>query len=345
MKIESDRAKILSGVRFAKTQGSPIALLVENRDWVNWQDKLSVSGNGKGIEPLTAPRPGHADFAGMIKYGHMDLRNVLERSSARETAMRVAICTIARRVLEEFGIKVISHVVSIGGASMERSIAEQLRDLSNKEIDRSPVRCIDSHVEKEMMAEIDRAKENEDSIGGIFEIVVMGLPVGLGSHVQWDRKLDGRLAQALMSVQAIKGVEVGLGFEATRRPGSEVHDELFYENGRYYRRTNRAGGLEGGMTNGEPLVLRAAMKPLSTLMKPLHSVDMETKEPVLAHKERSDVCAVPPASIVGEAVVAFVLADAFLEKFGGDSVKECGRNLQAYRCRSEPVGLLSPIRL
>ncbi len=327
MKIEADRARILSGVRFGKTLGSPIALMVENRDWENWKDRMAVTPDGEA-DPVLIPRPGHADLSGMIKYGFGDIRNVFERSSARETAVRVAVCTVARKLLETFGILIASHVVAIGGARVEGS-GDESNSLSDGVVDRSPVRCLDPEAEHAMTAEIDRAKEAGDSLGGVFEVVVSGLPVGLGSYVHWDRRLDGRLAQALMSIQAIKGVEIGLGFESAYRNGSEVHDEILYEErgkGVYSRRTNRAGGLEGGMTNGEPLILRAAMKPIPTLTKPLRSVHVHSKEAVSAHRERSDVCAVPAASIVGESVVAFVLADAFLEKFGGDCVEECGRN-------------------
>ena len=355
MKIESDRAQILSGVRFGKTLGSPIALMVENRDWEHWREQMAVAPGGEA-DPVLVPRPGHADLAGMVKYGFGDIRDVLERSSARETAMRVAVCTVARKLLETFGISVASHVVAIGGARVERQegsrgageqggkgdssapllLCSPAEGKWEERVDRSPVRCLDPEAERAMMAEIDRAREAGDSVGGVFEVVVTGLPVGLGSYVQWDRRLDGRLAQALMSVQAIKGVEIGLGFEGAHRRGSEVHDEIFYEDRKtrgYYRRTNRAGGLEGGMTNGEPLILRAAMKPIPTLTRPLRSVHVRSKEGVSAHKERSDVCAVPAASIVGESVVAFVLADAFLEKFGGDSMEECRRNFEGYVSR------------
>jgi len=328
MKIEADRARILSGVRFGKALGSPIAMLVENKDWENWKERMAVTPDGEA-EPVLIPRPGHADLSGMIKYGFGDIRNVLERSSARETAVRVAVCSVARKLLETFGISIASHVTAIGGTRV-KSLGELSNSLLNKEVDHSPVRCLDPEAERAMRAEIDRAREAGDSLGGVFEVIVTGLPVGLGSYVHWDRRLDGRLAQALMSIQAIKGVEIGLGFESAYRKGSEMHDEIFYEERGtkgYSRRTNRAGGLEGGMTNGEPLILRAAMKPIPTLTKPLRSVHVRSKEAVSAHRERSDVCAVPAASIVGEAVVAFVLADAFLEKFGGDSVEECGRNL------------------
>ncbi len=336
MKIESDRAKILSGVRFGKTLGGPIALLIENKDWENWTERMSVEGSGENVTPVQIPRPGHADLAGSIKYGHVDIRNVLERSSARETATRVSIGTVARKLLEEFGIEIKSHVTCIGGVEGDRLSIEALKELSNEKIDKSPVRCVDPEIEKKMIEKIDEAKNAGDSAGGIFEVVVTGLPVGLGSHVHWDRKLDGRLAQALMSIQAMKGVEIGLGFDCARRKGSQVHDEIAYGDGGtttakgYYRKSNNAGGLEGGMTNGEPLIVRVAKKPISTLMRPLESVNMETKEKVLAHVERSDVCAVPAASVIGEAVVAFVLADAFLEKFGGDSMQEVRHNYEAY---------------
>ena len=257
MKIEADRARILSGVRFGKTLGSPIALMVENRDWENWKERMAVTPDGEA-EPVLIPRPGHADLSGMIKYGFGDIRNVLERSSARETAVRVAVCTVARKLLETFGISIVSHVVAIGRARVQGS-GKSSNSLSNEEADRSPVRCLDPEAEREMTAEIDQAKEAGDSLGGVFEVVVTGLPVGLGSHVHWDRRLDGRLAQALMSIQAIKGVEIGLGFESAYQKGSEVHDEIFCEErgkGAFSRRTNRAGGLEGGMTNGEPIILK-----------------------------------------------------------------------------------------
>ncbi|MFH1007908.1 MAG: chorismate synthase [Candidatus Latescibacterota bacterium] len=328
MKIESDRAQILSGVRFGRTLGSPVALMVENCDWENWRERMAVTPDGKA-DPVLIPRPGHADLAGMIKYGFGDIRNVLERSSARETAMRVAVCTLARKFLQTFGITIGSHVTAIGEARVP-GFADPFDPGSNQAADRSPVRCLDPKTEQAMRAEIDGAKAAGDSLGGIFEVVVTGLPVGLGSYVHWDRRLDGQLAEALMSIQAIKGVEIGLGFESAARRGSTVHDEILPADPgtqAYARRTNNAGGLEGGMTNGEPLVLRAAMKPIPTLTKPLQSVHVGTQEPIAAHHERSDVCAVPAASVVGEAVVAFTLANAFLEKFGGDSVAACGRNL------------------
>jgi chorismate synthase len=333
MKIESDRAKILSGVRFGKTLGSPIALIIENNDWKNWQTKMAVEEPSELVKEVTVPRPGHADFAGAVKYGHTDIRNVLERASARETAMRVALGAIAKIFLAQFGIKIVSHVVQIYSLKNPFSVANlgskelstdfQLDQISDR-ADDSPVRCLDPSLGKAMMAKIDEAKEQRNTVGGTFEVVALGVPVGLGSYAHWDRKLDARIAQAVMSIPAIKGVEIGLGFEAASRAGSEVHDPIYYDekSARYFRSSNHAGGLEGGVTNGMPLVVRAAMKPISTLMQPLDSVDMATKEKTPAHVERSDVCAVPAASIIGEAILALVLCDAFLEKFGGDSMNE-----------------------
>jgi len=323
MRIERDSVEILSGVRFGETLGSSISLLVENRDWENWRGVMDVEEPPSDLERITVPRPGHADLAGLMKYRRSDFRDILERSSARETAVRVALCSIARRFLEEFGIEITSYVLSIGRARGRELGADELVSLGNEAVDRSPVRCPDPEAEREMIDEIDRAKEDGDSVGGVFEIIVKGLPAGLGSHVHWDRRLDGLLAQALMSINGIKGVEIGSGFRCAGMRGSEVHDEIFWDGKGYFRRTNNAGGLEGGMTNGEPLVVRAAMKPIPTLVRPLRSVDISTHEQALAHKERSDVCAVPAASIVGEAMVAFVVARSFLEKFGGDSLQEC----------------------
>ena len=320
MKIESDRARILSGVRGGRTLGTPIALMIENRDWVNWQDRMAV-GSGDTGPTVTMPRPGHADLAGALKYGHEDLRNVLERASARETAMRVGLGSIARRLIGEFGVEILSCVVAIGSARLDAQDL-CLAEMSNDAVDRSPVRCPDPEVERVMIEEIDRTRDAGDSIGGTFVVMATGVPPGLGSYVHWDRRLDGRLAQVMMSIPAIKAVEIGLGVEVGGRPGSEVHDEIFWEEGSYRRGSNNAGGLEGGVTNGEPVVIRATMKPIPTLRKPLRSVDMRTKEPMDAHFERSDACAVPAASVVGEAMAALVLADAFLEKFGGDSVEE-----------------------
>ncbi len=335
MKIEKDEAVILSGVRAGKTLGSPIALLIRNKDWENWKEIMEA---GPAAAParreVTRPRPGHADLAGALKYDQADIRNILERASARETAARVAVGAIAKRLLEEFDIRVAGHVVELGRVAADLD-AIPLQDLAQR-AEVSEVRCADAKASQAMVEHIDEARARGTSVGGIFEIVVTGVPVGLGSHVHWDRKLDGRLAQALMSIQAIKGVEVGLGFEAARRFGLEVHDEIGYDasrsrsGSRFYRLSNRAGGLEGGTTNGEPIVVRAAMKPLSTQMTPLQSVDLASKAAAKAAVERSDVCAVPAATVIGEAVVAFEVARALCEKFGGDSLGEMQRNHRAY---------------
>jgi chorismate synthase len=333
MKIERDRVRILSGVRWGYTLGSPVTLQILNRDWENWKDAMALEPPPPGAphREVTRPRPGHADLAGAMKYGHRDIRNVLERSSARETTARVAVAGVARKLLAEFEIRVLSHVTEIGGVRVPDDL-----DLTWDEIARraeaSEVRCADPATEAAMIAAIDEARAKGDTLGGVVEVVALGCPVGLGSYVQWDRRLDGRLAQALCSIQAIKGCEFGLGFEAARRPGSAVHDEILFDPGAGFRRaSNNAGGLEGGVTNGQPVVVRAAMKPLSTLRTPLRSVDLATKEAVEAVVERSDVCAVPAAGVVAEAMVAIVLADALLEKFGGDSVEEIRRNYTAYQ--------------
>jgi chorismate synthase len=325
MRIEQDAVEILAGVRHGRTLGSPIALLVRNRDWDNWSETMRVEAGGDpGLRSVHVPRPGHADLPGAVKYGHRDLRNVLERASARETAMRVAIGAVARRFLEEFGVEIGSRVVSIGGvidpSDPEASPASRLNEVT----DASPVRAVSAEVSEQMVRAIDEAKAAGDTLGGVFEVRVTGLPVGLGSHVHWDRRLDGELARAFMSLNAIKGVEIGLGFAAALTPGSSAHDELFKSGGAStaVRRTRRAGGVEGGITNGDVLVVRAAMKPLATLVKPLRSVDLRIGEEVAAHVERSDVCAVPAAAVIGEALAALVIADAFLVKFGGDSVEE-----------------------
>ncbi|MBT5872445.1 MAG: chorismate synthase [Candidatus Latescibacteria bacterium] len=330
MQIEKDTIEILSGIRHGKTMGGPVSLMVHNDDWKNWTD---VMGIGPTDTPTTRrrvskPRPGHADLAGGLKYNHRDLRNILERASARETTMRVAVGAIAKRMLAEFQIDVFSHVTRIG------QVDAVLDGLSNDKIrndsEGSPVRCADVSASAEMVSEIDRAKELKDTIGGIFEVRVTNAPPGLGSHVQWDRKLDARLAQAVMSIQAVKGVEIGMGFDVTNVLGSEVHDEIFYGDGQFYRETNRAGGIEGGMTEGEDIVVRGALKPIATLMRTIMSVDIETKEPFDSAKERSDVCTVPAAGVIGEAVVAFEIADALCAKFGGDSMDEMKRNYDGY---------------
>ena len=332
-KIESDTVEILSGVRFGKAMGSPVTLLVRNRDWANWTTKMSIEPLPEGVDApaaIAVPRPGHADFTGMMKFGHDDLRNTLERSSARNTATLVAAGAVARAILGEFGVSVSSHVVNIGGVKVNADNLD-LREVGRLAED-SPVRVADPNAEAKMIASIDAAKARGDTLGGVFEVIALGVPVGLGSYSQWDTRLDGKLAQALMSIQAIKGVEVGIGFRAADVPGSEVHDAFFYEGdaGRYRRGSNNAGGTEGGISNGEPLVVRAVMKPIATLMKQLPSVNLQTKEGVPAFAERSDVCAVPAAAVVGEAMVAWVLAVEMCAKFGGDSLGEMRANFDAY---------------
>jgi chorismate synthase len=329
MKIEKDTVQLLSGVRWGETIGSPVTLVVQNRDWENWCEKMSPLPEYRDDSiAVTRPRPGHADLSGVMKYNLNDARNVLERSSARETAVRVAVGAVAKALLAEFGIKVGGFVTELGGISATTP-TEALEKLWLTAAD-SETFCCDAAAEVEMKRVIDAAQSGGDTLGGVVEVQVVGAPPGLGSFVQWDRKLDARLAMALMSVQAIKGVEVGIGFDAARRPGSKVHDEIFYKDG-YCRTSNNAGGIEGGMSNGEPIVVRAAMKPIPTLYSPLRSVDMRTHEPFEATVERSDTCAVPAALVVAEAVVAIEIANALLEKFGGDSIVEIRRNLDGYR--------------
>lgn len=336
-KIESDTVEILSGIRLGKTLGSPITLVVRNRDWSNWTKKMSIEpldDSDLAIPAVTVPRPGHADFAGMMKYDHDDLRNVLERSSARSTTSQVAVGAIARILLAEFGITVSSHVVKIGGVSASLEGID-LRDIAVR-AESSPVRAVDPNAEIRMIEAIDAAKYQGNTLGGVFEVVVLGLPIGLGSYSQWDRRVDGNLAQALMSIQAIKGVEIGMGFAVADVPGSEVHDPFHYQSGtnaKFIRSSNNAGGTEGGMTNGEPLIIRAAMKPIPTLMKQLPSVNLESKEAVPAFAERSDVCAVPAAAVVGEAMVAIVLAQLFCEKFGADNMTDMRAAYAGYQNR------------
>ncbi|MFT9847568.1 chorismate synthase [Aneurinibacillus sp. REN35] len=331
MQIEKDQVKIVAGVRHGKTTGAPICLVVENKDWTHWQNIMSPEPveEGEDKRRVSRPRPGHADLNGALKYNQRDMRNILERSSARETAVRVAVGAVARQLLEQFDIIVGGHVLRIGeveAKQMDVSLEDMMRITEE-----SPVRCLDSEAAQKMMDLIDQAKADGDSLGGIVEVIAQGLPVGLGSHVQWDRKLDGRLAQAIVSIQAFKGVEVGIGFEAAARPGSQVHDEIVLdEQGRYTRSTNRAGGLEGGMTTGMPVVVRGVMKPIPTLYKPLGSIDIDTKESFAASIERSDSCAVPAASVVAEAVVCWTLADALCEKFAGDSLEEMKANYESY---------------
>jgi len=331
MKIEQDTAEIRSGVRFGETLGSPITLVIENRDWKNWQKKMSPRPEDRDPSlAVTRPRPGHADLAGVLKYNHDDVRNVLERASARETAARVAVGGIAKALLRPFGIAVRGWVAEIGGIVARHAGMDPEAIFTAAE--GSEVRMADADAEREIIAAIDDCKSRGDTLGGIVEVMATGLPPGLGSHAHWDRKLDGRLGHALMSLQAVKGVEIGLGFETARRRGSAVHDEIYFDEGAraFTRRTNNAGGTEGGMTSGAPLVVRVAFKPLSTLMKPLHSVDLKSKEEAPGAIERSDVCAIPAAAVIAESVVAFVVADAFLEKFGGDSLLEIRRNYEGY---------------
>ncbi len=329
-KLEGDRAEILSGVRHGRTLGSPIAVTIENAEWEErYRDLMAVEGEPDPAERLTRPRPGHADLPGVQKYGLDDVRNVLERASARETAARVALGCFCKAFLAELGIRVISQVVRIGKVAV-RPGAKLPSPEDLDAIDASPVRCPDEGAAARMVAEIDAARKGRDTLGGIFEVLAYGAPPGLGSHVQYDRKLDAGLALALMSIQSVKGVEVGDGFATASRPGSKAHDEIVSEGGRLARKTARAGGIEGGMSTGQPIRVRAAMKPFSTVPKPLATVDLVTGKPDVAIKQRTDVCAVPAGAVVGESAVAFVLAQAVLEKFGGDSLPETRRNLESY---------------
>lgn len=342
MLIEKDEVQIRSGIRWGETLGSPVAFGIENRDWKNWTKKMSAAPEDRdNAIAVTKPRPGHADLAGVLKYNHQDIRNILERASARDTVARTAVGSFCKQLLAPFGIKILGYLRSLGG------IEAKTDGLSYEEAfglaEQSAVRVADKRAEEKIIALIDDCKKKGDTLGGIFEVVALGVPPGLGSHAQWDRKLDGRLARALMSIQAMKGVEIGLGFEMARRRGSEVHDEIFFDPHKmvsdgtprviptgFYRGSNNSGGTEGGMSNGAPIVVRVAMKPISTLMSPLQSVDLKSKQPVDASVERSDVCAAPAAAVVGEAIVAFELAVAFLEKFGGDSLREITRNYEGY---------------
>jgi chorismate synthase len=328
-RLESDRFEILAGVRHGRTLGSPIALTIPNVEFESkYRDLMGVEGEIDPSKKLTRPRPGHADLAGALKYGFDDVRNVLERASARETAARVALGAFCKSFLGELGIQVLSHVVRIGRV---RSPARRLPGPADLEaIDASPVRCHDEEAGRRMVAEIDAIRKAHDTVGGVFEVLAYGCPPGLGSHVHWDRKLDARLTAALMSIQSVKGVEVGDGFATAARPGSKAHDEIVLRDGHLDRATARAGGIEGGTSTGQPIRLRAAMKPFSTVPRPLATVDLATKQPAVAIKQRTDVCAVPAGGVVGEAMVAFVLADSVLEKFGGDSLPETRRNLEHY---------------
>ncbi|HEY6333450.1 MAG TPA: chorismate synthase [Blastocatellia bacterium] len=334
MKIEKDEAEVLSGIRHGKTLGSPIALLIRNRDWENWQDVMAVDEreftDEKRARRLTRPRPGHTDLAGGLKYNTHDLRDILERASARETAARVAVGALARILLNQLGIEIASHTCMIGGVPAEPVAAEW--DEIAAIPDDSPLRCVDTDAQARMIALIDATKDAQDTLGGIFEVAAKGVVAGLGSHTQWDQKLDGRLARAIMSIPAVKAVEIGAGIEVSRTMGSQVHDEIGYDAGshRFTRPTNRAGGIEGGITNGEEVRVKGHLKPISTLRRPLSSVDVITKSESAAAFERSDIVAVPAAGVIGEAMVSLVLADAAREKFGGDSLEEMVRNYRAY---------------
>jgi len=336
--IEKDKVEILSGIRFKKTLGSPVSFLLRNKDWQNWTEIMAIE-EGVSKKEVTKPRPGHADLAGAMKYDFSDMRNVLERSSARETAMRVAAGSFAKELLHTFDISIYSHVVELGPVKAKNEITREIPNKKNisQIADQSPVRCLDKKVEQEMISFIDNAKNEGDTAGGIIEVIIRNLPPGLGSYVQWDRKLDAQLAFALMSIQAVKGVEVGMGFDAARTPGSNVHDEILYENDQFLRKTNNAGGIEGGMSTGDDIVLRIAMKPIPTLMKPLYSVDLKTKQPYKAHVERSDVTAVPACSVIAEAVVAPVIGNAFLEKFGRDTIADIKNNYTIYLERLKKI--------
>ena len=335
MKIESDRAQILSGVRHGETIGSPIAILLENRDWANWQDALAVEDRPEAkakYKPLSPPRPGHADLAGCLKYNFRDARYILERASARETTARVAVGALAKLLLKAFGIDVASHVVALGRVALEKADVSFEQVLALRDREEIVLSCVEPETEARMKAEVDEALKTRDSVGGVFEVLARGVPPGLGSCAQWDEKLDGQIAQAVMSIQAVKAVEIGSGVANAAAFGSRVHDTIGYDRAasHFTRPTNRAGGLEGGITNGEDIIVRGFLKPISSLRQPLESVDLETKEPVKAAYERSDVCVVPAAGVIGEAMLALALARAFLEKFGGDSIQETRRNLDGY---------------
>ncbi len=333
MQIEKDQVQIKGGVRHGETLGSPIALVVENKDFTHWRNIMGadpVDHDEEVKRQITKPRPGHADLNGAIKYGHRDMRNVLERSSARETTVRVATGAVAKQVLKAVGVNIACHVLEIGGVKAEKTAYESLTELQEK-TEASPVRCLDDEAGQKMMKAIDDAKENGDSIGGVVEVVVEGMPIAVGSYVHYDRKLDSKLAAAIMSINAFKGVEIGVGFEAARRPGSEVHDEILWdEQNGYTRKTNNAGGLEGGMTTGMPIIVRGVMKPIPTLYKPLQSVDIDTKEPFAASIERSDSCAVPAAAVVAESVIAWELASAIIDQFGADRIQLIQENVKKH---------------
>lgn len=339
MKIEDDHVEIVSGIRDSVTLGSPVTFVIKNRDWANWEQRMHPE-IADDKEKITRPRPGHADLAGAVKFHQHDMRNVLERASARDTAARVAAGAMARQLLEHFDMQLVSHVVQIGDVVIPDSVDREDLEVLAQRTEQSPVRCIDPGSEKKMIEAIDTAGAEGDTLGGVVEIITRGVPIGLGSYTQWDQRLDGRLAAAAMSIPSVKGVEIGWGFRAAGLPGTQTHDEIFYEAGRrnttkgFYRKTNRAGGIEGGISNGEDIVLRLAVKPVSTLRKPLRSVDVVTKEPLRALVERADTCVVPAVAVVGEAVAALVLADAFLAKFGSDCRVEIEENYKA--CLNRP---------
>ena len=328
MKIEKDQAQIFGGIRHGKTIGSPLGILIDNLDWENWTKKMSVEPVNEKIKPVTLPRPGHADLAGVHKYEFNDIRNVLERSSARETTMRVALGSVCRKLLEDIGIFIGSRVVQIHDVKDEQKY-NLSPTVMNSNADDSPVRCLDKNSEKEMVSVIDKAKKAGDSVGGIFEVIATGVPYGLGSYSQWNNKLQARISTMMMSINAFKGIEIGTGFKSATKFGSQVHDEIGYENGKFTRYSNNAGGIEGGMSNAQPIVLWMSMKPISTLIKPLRSVDIATHEKKNAHKERTDSCAVPAASVVSESMLCIILLDALLEKFGGDTMNQLKSHMKS----------------
>ena len=330
MKIEKDHGEIWSGVRHGKTLGSPVGILVENKDWKNWTKKMSIEPVKESTKRVTLPRPGHADLAGIQKYGANDIRNILERSSARETTMRVALGSVCRKLIVEFGIEVGSRVVQIHDAIDNEPIPKDITpNQLNQRADQSPVRCLNKEIETLMIKAIDNAKSNGDSVGGIFQVIATGLPYGLGSPMQWDSKLQAKISGMMMSVNAFAAIEIGSGFNKAEKLGSEVHDEIGWDDEKYIRYSNNAGGIEGGMSNAQPILIRMAMKPIATLIKPLRSIDIDSKEKKLAHKERTDSCAVPAASIIAESMLCFVLADAIIEKFGGDSIEQLKAHIKA----------------
>ena len=328
MKIENDKIEIYTGVRFGRTIGSPIGLILPNKDWDNWVERMSIEKKTKNIGKITLPRPGHADLAGVQKYDFDDIRNVIERSSARETAMRVALGSVCKKMIEELGIEVGSRVIQINKIKDEHPIPKNLNPLKlSKIVDQSPVRCLDETKEKEMIEIIKKAKKNGDSLGGVFEVIANGLPYGLGNYNQWDNKLQAKITECIMSINAFKGIEIGLGFGYTDKFGSQVHDEIGWDGHKFIRFSNNAGGIEGGMSNAQPIIFKSVMKPIPTLTKPLRSVDIKTKKNQLAHKERTDSCSVPSASIIAESMLSIAIADSILEKFGGDSMDQLKKHI------------------